>query len=172
MRKNRSHTAEFRLKIVKEKLRGTSIKMLSIKWKLSTSIIRKWIDHHRASGALGLLPKSHHYYTMEFKRSVVAAYNNKGLSLRDCCLAFNIPTQSTIISWLKRYEELGLNGLKEQHGRPCAMKKDKLSTKKEVPLTRLEELEKENLYLKAENDYLKKLEALIQAKQTPQRKKR
>ncbi|WGQ11707.1 hypothetical protein QG516_08590 [Pedobacter gandavensis] len=36
------------------------------------------------------------------------------------------------------------------------MKKDKLATKKEVPLTRLEELEKENLYLKTKNDYLKK----------------
>lgn len=172
MRKNRSHTAEFRLKIVKEKLHGISIHALSTKWKLSTSIIRKWVDHHQASGALGLLPKSYHYYAIEFKRSVIESYHNKGLSLRDCCLAFNIPTQSTIISWLKRYEKFGMEGLKEQHGRPCVMKKDKPATKKGAPITRLEKLEKEILYLKAENDYLKKLDALTQGKQTPQRKKR
>ncbi len=50
------------------------------------------------------------------------------------------------------------------------MKKNNLS-KKTQPLTRLEELEKENLYLKAENELLKKLEALAQARET-QKKKR
>jgi len=172
MRKNRSHTAEFRLKIVKEKLRGTSVNSLSKKWKLSTSLIRKWVDHHQASGSLGLLPKSYHYYTIEIKRSVIKAYANKGLSLRDCCRQFNIPSQSTVITWLRRYEKLGLNGLIEQHGRPSVMKKDKPAIKKQASLTKLEELEKENLYLRAENDYLKKLDALTQAKQTPQKKKR
>jgi len=172
MRKNRIHTAEFRLEIVKEKLRGTSARALSSKWKLSTSLIRTWVDHHQSSGALGLLPKSHRCYASEFKRIVVEAYINKGLSLRDCCRQFNIRSQSTVITWLRRYEKLGLNGLIEQHGRTCVMKKDKPDIKKEIPLNRLEELEKENLYLRAENDYLKKLDALTQAKQTPQKKKR
>jgi transposase len=172
MKKNRRHEFEFRLKIIKENLQGKSIRLLSKTWKISPTLIRKWIDHHQSSGVNGLLPKSYHYYTVEFKRSVVEAYNNKGLSLRDCCLHFNIPTLSTVFTWLKRYESLGLDGLVEQRGRPCIMKKDKLLLKKQLPLTRLEELEKENLYLKAENDYLKKLDALTQAKQTPQRKRR
>ena len=90
MRKNRIHTAEFRLKIVKEKLRGSSARALSSKWKLSTSLIRTWVDHHQSSGALGLLPKSHRCYASEFKRTVVEAYTNKGLSLWDCCRQFNI----------------------------------------------------------------------------------
>ncbi len=77
MRKNRIHTAEFRLKIVKERLRGISARALSSKWKLSTSLIRTWVDHHQSSGALGLSPKSHHCYTSEFKRSVVEAYTKE-----------------------------------------------------------------------------------------------
>jgi transposase len=85
---------------------------------------------------------------------------------------FNIPTQSTIISWVRRYEQLGLDGLNEQKGRPTTMKKDKPVSKKNAePLTRLEELERENLYLKAEVDFLKKLQALTQGKQTQQKKK-
>ncbi len=49
-------------------------------------------------------------------------------------------------------------------------KKPKKTTTK--PLTRLEELEKENLYLRAENELLKKFEALAQEKETLQKKKR
>jgi transposase len=52
------------------------------------------------------------------------------------------------------------------------MKEDKPSPKEAKPLTKLEELEKENLYLKAENELLKKLEALAQKRETPQKKRR
>ena len=169
MEKNRRHSAEFRLKIVKSHLGGNSINSLAKKWELSTSLIRKWIDMHRESGARGLLPRRYGFYTSELKLNVVSAYKNKGLSLRECCLYFDIPSQSTIVSWVRIYNELGVNGFSRQRGRPCVMKKAKPSTKKDVAAFRLEELEKENLYLKAENEYLKKLDALTQVKQTPQR---
>lgn len=41
-----------------------------------------------------------------------------------------------------------------------------------VPLTRLEELEKEVLYLRAENELLKKLDALIREREAAPPKKR
>jgi len=171
MAKNRKHSADFKLQIIKDNQRGDSIRFLSGKWNISTSLIRKWIDHY-STGAKGLLPKSHVYHTKEFKLKVVKAYRDKRLSLRDCCLQFNIPSQSTVSSWAMKYEELGLDGLREQKGRPSTMKKDKPAAKKTEPLTRLEELEKENLYLRAENDFLKKLDALTRGKQTQQSKKR
>lgn len=172
MKKNRKHSADFKLQIIKDNERGDSIRSLSVKWSLSTSLIRKWIDHHSSNGAEGLLPKSRIYHTKEFKLKVVKAYKDKELSLRDCCLQFNLPSQSTVLSWASRYKRMGLDGLREQKGRPLAMKKDKPVCKKTAPLTRLEELEKENLYLRAENDFLKKLDALTREKQTQQSKKR
>jgi transposase len=171
MAKNRKHTPEFKLQIVEENLRGHSVTSLSKKWNISRSLITKWIDHQRSGGAKELLPKRYFYYTKEFKLEVVKAYKDKGLSLRDCCLQFNIPTQSTLVSWARKYEQLGAGGLNEQKGRPTTMKKDKPEIKKAKPLTRLEELEKENLYLKAEIDFLKKLDALTREKQTQQKKK-
>jgi transposase len=172
MAKNRKHSAEFRLQVVREHQQGHSIRSLSKTWNLSPSLVTKWIDHHDISGAKGLLPKRYLYYTKEFKLKVVKAYKDKGLSLRSCCLQFNIPTQSTIVSWARQYEQLGLDGLREQKGRPTTMNKDKpVSKKKAEPLTRLQELERENLYLRAENDFLKKLDALTQEKQTQQKKK-
>jgi transposase len=172
MEKYRKHQAEFKKQIIEDYQKGNSIRFLSKKWNISTSQIRKWIDHHCALGTKGLLPKRHHYYTKEFKLNVVKAYMDNGLSLRDCCLQFNIPTLSTVASWRKKYEQLGLDGLSKQQGRPIIMKKDKPPGKKNKPLTRLEELEKDNLYLRAEIDYLKKLDALTQEKQTQQKKKR
>lgn len=172
MAKNRKHSAEFRLELIKAHEQGNSITHLSKRWCISRTLIRKWIDHHDASGVKGLLPKRYLYYTKEFKLTVVKAYKEKGLSLRDCCLQFNIPTQSTIVSWARKYEQLGLDGLKEQKGRPMTMKKEKLVSKKKAePLTRLEELERENLYLRAEIDFLKKLDALTQEKQTQLKRK-
>lgn len=172
MAKNRKHSAEIKLQIIKANQQGDSIRFLARKWNISRSMIRKWIDHHNSLGVKGLLPKRYIYYAKEFKLMVVKVYKDKGLSLRDCCLRFNIPTQSTLSSWVAKYEQLGIDGLREQKGRPSIMKKNKPISKKAAPLTRLEELEKENLYLRAENDFLKKLDALTREKQTQQSKKR
>ena len=172
MAKNRKHSASFRLQIIKDNQQGDSIRYLSEKWNISTSLIRNWIDHYGSNGAKGLLPRNRVYHTKEFKLNVVKVYKDKELSLRDCCLQFNIPAQSTLSSWVSKYEQLGIEGLREQKGRPAIMKKDNPAAKKTAPLTRLEELEKENLYLRAENDFLKKLDALTREKQTQQSKKR
>lgn len=172
MAKNRKHSTEFRLQIVKSHQGGHSLRSLSKTWDISDSLIRKWIDHYNLSGETGLSAKRYLCYTKEFKLAVVKACKHKGLSLRECCLQFNIPSQSTVVSWSRKYEHLGLDGLRKQKGRPTSMKKDKPVSKKNAePLTRLEELEKENLYLRAEIDFLKKLDALTLEKQTQQKKK-
>lgn len=170
MSKKKKYEITFKLKVVKEHLGGASLTALALKWGLSRSALRRWTDHYHASGNSGLLPKTYQYHSSAFKFKVVESYLNEGLSLRDCCLQYRIANQSIVLSWVRRYKLFGLEGLQEQRGRPKLMKKDK-PFKKAQPLTRLEELEKENLYLKAENELLKKLEALAQAKET-QKKKR
>ena len=114
MAKNRKQETEFKLQIIDENLKGYSINSLSRKWNISTSVIRKWVDHHRSNGEKGLSGKQHAYYTKEFKLTVVRAYKDKGLSSRDCCLHFNIRNQSSISSWIAKYEQQGLDGLNEQ----------------------------------------------------------
>ena len=172
MAKNRKHAMGFKLQVINENLKGFSINSLSRKWDISTSVIRKWIDHHRSNGEKGL---SGSIYLLHkgIKWTVIRAYKDNGLSLCDCCQHFNIRDQSSISSWIAKYEQQGLDGLNEQKkGRPPTMKRDNPIFKEAKPLTRLEELERENLYLKAEIDFLKKLDALTLLKQTQQRKKR
>jgi transposase len=167
---NRKHGAEFRLKLVREHLSGSSINGVSKKYEVSKSLLKKWISHYRLWGVKGLFPKPNVSYSRDFKLTAIESYRNKELSLMECCLRYNIPSHSTLLSWVRKYQESGLDGLLEQRGRPKLMK-DKPSQKKVKPPTRLEALEKENLYLRAENELLKKLEALAQQKEA-QKKKR
>jgi transposase len=132
-------------------------------------LLTRWVDHYNSSGNKGLFPKTHQYHSSEFKFNVVESYRKDGLSLRDCC-SYLLTHESTVLSWVRRYEQSGLDGPRRTRGRPKVMKEN-LSSKKTKPLTRQQELEQENLYLKAENELLKKLEALAQERKT-QKKKR
>jgi transposase len=170
MNKNKKHDATFKVEVVKEHLSGDSLTAVSLKWGLSRSLLTRWVDQYSASGSTGLLPKARVHHSQEFKLKVVEHYRSQELSLRDCCSHYGVANESIVLSWVRGYELSGLHGLREQRGRPKLMKKDNPS-KQIQPLTRLEELEKENLYLKAENELLKKLEALTQAKETPKKKR-
>ncbi|QRR02837.1 helix-turn-helix domain-containing protein [Dyadobacter sandarakinus] len=104
-------------------------------------------------------------YTTEFKLRVVKAYHDKGLSLSQCCLTYKILSISTLFSWVRQYKQSGVNGLNNSPGRPRTITKKTTFKRTYGPLTRLEEFERENLYLRAENEILKKLEALAQQEQ-------
>ncbi|MCF0065867.1 helix-turn-helix domain-containing protein [Dyadobacter chenwenxiniae] len=172
MGKNRKHSVAFRLKVVKAYLAGDGINELSRRFKIAKSSVQKWIGHYKQGGGSSLLPQYGHNYTKEFKQQVVHAYQNQGLSLNECCFKFKIPSMSTLHVWIRQYEQFGIDGFITARGRPRSMKNKPKIIKTYGPLTRLEELENENLRLRAENDLLKKLDALIREKEAAQKKKR
>lgn len=172
MSKHTKRSSEFKLKLVREKLQGGSYTGVSKKWSVPRTQLKKWVDQYNLLGPSGLLRRSHQVYSTAFKIKVIDGHYKKGLSLRDCCSVYNIPTQSTVVSWLRKYDHLGISGLERRPGRPKVMKENEPQRKQSKQPTRLEELEKENLYLRAENELLKKLEALTQKRETPPKKKR
>jgi transposase len=84
-------------------------------------------------------------------------------------LRFNIPNIAIILKWKKDFANFGIEGLQpKQKGRPISMSNFKGKKRKtDKPLTREEELLKENERLRCENELLKKLQALIQARRNP-----
>ena len=73
--------------------------------------------------------------------------------------------------WIKKYKEMGYNIVERKRGRPTmpkVTKKKENETKKET----IKRLEEENLYLKAELEYSKKLRAVVQARKNQQQKKK
>lgn len=170
---NRKHSIEFRLGLIQESLDGTPVKRLAKQNGISDSLLRKWIDAYRISGSQGLLSRYGRHYSANFKHMAVRTCLDEGLSLRDCCLHYQIPSQGTLSSWISQFKRLGQDCfIIKARGRPRSMKNKTKISKTYGPSTRLEELENENLRLRAENELLKKLDALIRQKEAAQKKKR
>lgn len=146
-----------------------SCQRVSNKKGICESNIRKWVGFYREYGKVGLLPRKNRVYSIDFKQKVLLSIDKDLLSLSEARLKFNIPTDSTIIKWKRDFTNFGLEGLQPKpKGRAKSMNDNKRKKhKSDKPLTREEELLKENERLRCENELLKKLQALIQARRNP-----
>lgn len=131
--------------------------------------IRKWVSFYKAYGEIGLLSRKNQSYSASFKLKVLKSLEKESLSLMQAGIRFNIANISIILKWKKDFANFGLAGLKiKQLGRPQSMSDQKgRKRKSDKPLTREQELLKENERLRCENELLKKLQALIQARKNP-----
>jgi transposase len=111
--------------------------------------------------------KTHTYgWTSTQKNEVLKYMHDNQLSFRETGVLLGI-RPSTIWQWEKRYLENGIEGLEDKKkGRKPRVQKPK------PPKTRLEELEEENLDLRIENEYLKKLNALVAERERRERENR
>jgi transposase len=97
-----------------------------------------------------------------------------GTSLNETAAIFKIPAPSTIIAWRKLFETQGLDALQsKKKGRPSMKKEFNQQPKQEPVKGSTEALEARIKLLEMENDYLKKLNALVQNKEkSPNKTKR
>ena len=94
-------------------------------------------------------------YTPEFKKHVVETMRNEGLSYRETERRFELPDKRAA-AWERIYLEEGPEGFQiERRGRSSAGRPRKLP--KEVEEDLLAEVQQ----LRAENEYLKNLQALV-----------
>ena len=105
-------------------------------------------------------------YTPEFKIKVVETMQSEKLSYREAARQFEIPDHKMVARWERIYLEESAEGLRiERRGRKSTGRTPKLEKKVE------EDLIAEVQRLRAENAYLKKLNALV-AERVRQEKKR
>ncbi len=164
--------------LIEECLSAPSIHEVALKHDLSPSMLRRWVKGYEKHGAAGLSAK-YSRYDAQFKLKVLQCIEQQGLSAQQACIQFDIRGPSSIRQWKRLYDQGGVEALHPHHTRELSMprkpsKKTSASppTASDSDLTpeqMLEELE----YLRAENAYLKKLDALIQADpRTAQARKR
>ena len=137
------------------------------------SQVQKWVSLFKKHGQKGLQSAKNQAYTIDFKINVLKTLSKNQLSLRQACLLFNIPSESTILKWKKDIANFGIEALySKPKGRGKSMSNFKRKKhKSDKPLTREEELLLENEALRCELDYLKKLQALIQAEEKAKKRK-
>ncbi|WP_425351067.1 IS3 family transposase [Mesorhizobium sanjuanii] len=135
-------------------------------YDVDAATVRKWVALYRAHGDAGLSRKSSRY-DAEFKLSVLARMWNDGLSHRQAAALFNIRNAGCLSDWEQRHKRGGLEALiPRPRGRRRTMPKPPAPEPSGLPDAHNDEakgreaLLAELNYLRMENAYLKKLEAL------------
>ena len=110
------------------------------------------------------------YTRLEKETAVIRVINRESM----CSVAVDIglTSYSPLRKWIKNYKENGYNIVERKRGRLTMPKKPKKSKKNETIEEKVKRLEEENLYLKVELDYSKKLRAVVQARKNQQQKKK
>ena len=141
---------------------GESIRRVAREHQIDVHGLEIRVSLNREHGEKGIKSQAHNW-TAEQKYNILRYMHENHLSCRETGILFGISGSSTIWQWEQRYLEKGIMVLEnKKKGR----KRSK--TKPTTPKTR-EELLEENLYLRAENEYLKKLNALVAEREENER---
>ena len=157
-----------RLQVARMLEDGMAVKAIAREMRISHNVIRNWRNRYEKGGIDQLLSTRQHY-TAEFKLEAVAYRRQNELSYPQAAADLGIPNDGTLYAWEKIFQLRGPESLQDtRKGRPPTMPKQEKKPK--VPLTREQQLEAENTYLKMENAYLKKLKALVEEREKSAKK--
>ncbi len=121
--------------------------------------VQIWVARYRKYGVQGLEIRSPKFdYDGNFKLKVLNWRKQHKASYLQTALQFDISNPGTIANWQRKLKERGIEALFTRRGR--ATTNHNQQARKQ--LSELERLKAGNRALKVENEYLKKLEALVQ----------
>ncbi len=165
--KNKVYSAEFKVSAVKAYLRGEgSYRDLCKRFGIShNGVLRKWVlwyNGHREfkerTSAKGEIYMTKGRKTTQEERAEIVAFcieHNKdyGLTVE----TYNVSYQQ-IYAWVRKYEEGGVDKLKDNRGRTKPVEE---MTEVEKLKAEMKILEAKNRQLEIENEFIKKLQELI-----------
>ena len=168
-------TIEDKIKIIQLYNKGYGCHIIARKIGIVSSRVKEIKKQYDLYGDVALdISHKNRKFTVEFKIELINRVFN-GESKCSIAAEYMI-SPGQLSNWVKKYQELGYNGLiSKPKGRPKIMKPE---TKKIKPIQedekdkRIRELEERNAQLEMENDLLKKLRALVQQRTQQQNKKK
>ena len=167
------YSNEFKLKVIKYYLEEHhSYQECCKKFSIpSKTPIRNWVHKYELYGVEGIIKQLKSSYDGNFKQNVVEYMHNNHLSAFETANHFNLGYADVVLRWERIYYEEGPQGLYiERRGRLKNMsskpRKKKISKENEADL--IEEVQR----LRMENEYLKKLNALVQERIKRENKKK
>ncbi|STZ08646.1 Transposase and inactivated derivatives [Moraxella caprae] len=170
------YTTDFKLSVIAYYLNGHSYKQTAKQFNLSTdSIVEQWVKLYQTHGIDGIQRRSTKaVYDTDFKLNAIKQLQH-GKSLTKLAIELNLPQPDLLSNWLKLYQSFGIMGVTPKpKGRKAVSNKHNANqnklTNKTTSKTKPQDddyakLLKRLAYLEAENDHLKKLDALIRQKE-------
>lgn len=166
-------TYEDKINLYNDRKSGLSIPSLVSKYNIrheGVEYLIRLIDKH---GLDILRTTKNKYYPPYQKEQIINRVLINKESRNSVAIDEGLPSSGMLANWIKKYQEMGYNIVEQKRGRSPTMPKKELKPKaKETIEEENERLRKENLYLKAELEYSKKLRAVVQARKNQQQKKK
>jgi transposase-like protein len=161
------YSLELKLQAVLAYLDGKgSFQTIAERFQVSLSPLKNWVNHYREHGVKGF-QQAYTNHDLRFKMDVLNYMRETRASIEKTASIFNVGS-SNVWKWKQLFEAGGVDALQQRKkGRPSMNKKDKKNQPEEGSV---EALRAENERLRMENEYLKKLQALIQQKEKLQNK--
>ena len=159
------------MNLYNERKKGISISSLCSKYKICDTRVEyliRLIDKH---GFDALRTNKNKYYPPNQKEQIINRILINNESYATVSIDIGLSSQGMLHNWVKQYKENGYNIVERKRGR-STMPKITKEKENETDKEKIKRLEQENLYLKAELEYSKKLRAVVQARKNQQQKKK
>lgn len=164
-------SAEDKLAAVERYLNGKeSSRTVAADFGISHRYLLTLTNQYRKNG-VEVFVRRYTNYTKAFKLDVLNYMTEHGTSLYETAAIFNIGASSCIRNWQKQFETSGEDALQpKKKGRPSVKKESTKKPKSVRVEDSTEALQARIQQLEMENEYLKKLNAFVQAKEVSQKK--
>lgn len=161
---------EDKINLYNDRESGVPISSLCLKYKIlhaNVEYLIRIIDRH----GYDILKKnrSRKFAAYEKQQIINRVLLNKE-SILSVAIDEGLSSCGMLVNWIKKYKEMGYNIVERKRGRTTMTKVTK-EKEDETDKEKIKRLEEENLYLKAELEYSKKLRAVVQARKNQQQKK-
>lgn len=162
---------EDKINLYNDRKNGMSINSLSSKYKIRSEGIEYLVRLINKHGFDALRTVKNKYYSPQEKERMINRVLFSNETINSVAIDEGLASRGILQNWIKKYKENSYNIVERKRGRPTMPKviKKKENETQEEKIKRLEE---ENLYLKAELEYSKKLRAVVQARKNQQQKKK
>ena len=165
-------TREDKIEIYERRKKGETISSLAKSFNVHKSNIEYLIALIKKHGCNILRNDKNRLYSKEFKLQTINRILINHESFNSVALDIGLASAGILHNWLLKFKENGYNLIENKKGRkPKSMTKPKKINKALSEKDRIKQLEDEIIYLKAENEYLKKLRALVQERELKEKKK-
>ena len=168
-------TRQQKIELYKKRKLGETVSSLSKEYQIYSSKINYLVRLIDRQGFDILRSDKNNYYSPELKLEIINNVLIGGKSIIGTAIEYGLASDGLLHSWINSYRNNGYVIVEKKKGRPSTMNKENQFNKKYEdmsPEEKIKYLENKNLYLEAENEYLKKLRAAVQSRKNRQTRKK
>ncbi|WYD24398.1 IS3 family transposase [Fusobacterium animalis] len=160
------------MEIYERRKKGETISSLAKAFNIRESNIKYLIALIEKHGYDILRNGKNRIYSKEFKLQTINRILINNESINSVAIDIGLASNEILHNWLSKFKENEYNVVEKKKGRkPKSMTKLKKNNKVLSEKDKIKLLEDEIIYLKTENEYLKKLRALVQERELKEKKK-